>query len=442
MPLVFLSKRLKDEELSKAKTIIEKYSENIEYTDIPNDSKLDLSVRTQSDILTNQVYKTLTVTLVCLVQMDSKGINPFLFQPRNIGLKNLFLFGMKISLFEINFAKPIISLVNSMGGTIDDSSDPNNADIILTDKKYKTNDFSIPLVSTEWVYAISNQTSEVPYDNFIVFKEKLSSKRGHLKYSSQLTEPIKKVQECPIHSVSQIVHIPDMKSEIHVKNEDKKENISASKLNSSQINQKTKSRRRNILNCIRPAQRCLSSSSNAPDSLEVIHDYIPRPSFDDIEAAESSQIILRSPIKENKIVKVSHFREKIDNEFDANLNPGLDNEKEKEKIAIFPVPDTPERIKQNSPRIKTSPLSNHTVSPKLKSLMTFIQKKSNKQHKKPSNIKSLPSMEELNDFSQIPNDDMGDELMNEVYYDKTKESQGHSEQHSTQLDEEAFFEML
>lgn len=441
MPLVFLSKRLKGEEQNKAKLILKKYSDNIEYTDIPNDSNLDLSIRTQSDILTNLKYKTLTVTFSCLMQMDSKGIDPFLFQPRNIGLRNLFLLGMKISLFEINFVKPIVSLVTSMGGTIDDSDDPNNADIVITDKKYKTHDFSIPLVSTDWIYAISNQTTEVPYDDFIVFKEPIVKKK-HIKCSSQLPEMPKIVKEYPKQSISQITPIPEMNVEF--KNENKKENASASKINI--MSQKSKSRRRNIINCIRPANRCLSNNANIMNSFESVHDCMPCPSFDDFQAEEDSQIIVRSPIKENSIIKISQFHEKIGNDFNGNSNFGFNNEeKEKPKVCSdFPLPGTPEQTTTCSPKIKTSPLSNHIVSPKLKEIMTIIQKKSNKQHKKANNnsIRSFPSIEELNDFSQIPQDENDDEIVNDVYYDKTKEIKILGEQHSTQVDEEELFDML
>lgn len=442
MPLVFISRRLKEEEQNEAREILEKYSDDIEYTDIVNDSNIDLSIRTKSDILTSQKYKTLTVTFICLVQMDSKGINPFLFQPRNIGLRNLFLLGLKVSLFEINFVKPISSLIISMGGVINESADLNDANIVLTDQKFKTKDFSIPLVSSDWIYAISNQTLEVPYDKFLITKKPITRKKGFA--SASQVEEIQKIDvRCSERSSSQNVQFVDPTMKIPERSEEKKENISESKLNLGNQQQKAKSRKRNIFNCIRP----LHSSSNNSDLLsssENTQDFLPRPSF---ESLKNENDINKAPIPENKITKASNFQEKNDDEFDCNLDFTINkeaNEKKKDICTDFPVPDTPERLRQNSPKIKTSPRSGHTISPKLKEINTILTKKSCKHKKSNNSIRSLPSIEELNDFSQIPKDENEDEdeFTNDVYYDNTKETQTQSEQHSTQLDEDVLFQML
>lgn len=442
MPLVFLSKRLKEEEKDETKTILEKYSDSVEYTEIPNDSRIDLIVRIKSDILTNQVYRSLNVTFPCLKQMDQKNINPFQFQPRNIGLRNIFLLGKKISLFQIQFSKPIFSLIKSMGGTINESSDLNDADIIITDQKFKTQDFSVPLVSSSWIYAISNQTLETPFDQYLITKENSKPSNLNSKQSSQTQKLPKIAVKSSSSSNSQAITISVVKDKPKFENSCKKENISASSHNIKNKQSKP-SKRRNILNCIRPLSQ--SSQSINDQIKDEICENIPKPVLSDFE---KSPLLLKSSKNENKAKADNELKDKNNNDIEYSLEFDV---KSKQNVIIdcpdLPVPDEAEKLMQNSPRRISNANSNHTVSPKINEIMQILTKKSHKKHQKSNdNLRSIPSYEELsflNNFSQIPRDDENeDEFINDVYYDTTKETQELNEQHSTQMDEDELFRML
>lgn len=168
MKVVFLSKKLKSDEKTEAKNILNKYSTSIKYAKSINDQNLDLSIMAKNEVLLYHEYQQLTITLVCLRQMDLKSIDPFTFQPRNVGLRNIFLLNRTISLYNAKNPECLKNLIICMGGNINTTPNPNNAELILSDDKIPSEAFSIPLVSSSWIYCISNSSVLAPYQKYLI----------------------------------------------------------------------------------------------------------------------------------------------------------------------------------------------------------------------------------------------------------------------------------
>lgn len=87
--------------------------------------------------------------------MINLGLNPFTFQFKTNYLENLFLYDKVFGFFDVEpqNIKQYACMISSMGGSID----PDNANLLITDKKEFEDgmvNLKVKIINSSWLYAL------------------------------------------------------------------------------------------------------------------------------------------------------------------------------------------------------------------------------------------------------------------------------------------------
>ncbi|OHS94078.1 hypothetical protein TRFO_39714 [Tritrichomonas foetus] len=399
--VVFISKTLTDEETITSKCIIESFNQNVEYTSIPNDSNLYLTIVDNTDIIPNHEYANLTLTFFCLRQMSIFGINPFEFKNQGQkGLKNIFLLNKKIFLYKVRNSKYISSLILSMGGKIAESKEQ-EVYFIITDSKSSTQIFNAPLINSAWIDSIfANVTSKTIGNSYECFQIPKKSK------SKRLQPPIKAIKSSRNSDAA-----------AKLREHDKTQDISTF-IVSSQIRPKKNMFESNTLKTKILSKKkdsyFMSQNPNCHTIQEafLMSPSIPKPKF--VQFQDKNLTLLNEDKDSTQCF--SPIQSDSDDEYDLEI--GTQFNKADEKLPVFETPP----IKQIPPKNITPPNCDSNCSPKLNAAFNIIMKSSSKKSKTKSKThQEKVTVEDLNKFSQILQCDENDEDDFDVYYDGSKD---------------------